>query len=175
MACESHYINERDLKELIIADIREKAGKVLQDEATARERFYAIKAKSSGAQINHDRKALKKLNKRLDDLDNLIQAAFEKSVLGGGSPEMFTALLKKYEAEKQELAKQAYDLTASIEKQSRTVNDVDIFISLMKKYVNITELDRATAVELIDHITVSASSVTPREIVIYYNLVGNME
>ncbi|MCL2577292.1 MAG: DUF4368 domain-containing protein [Defluviitaleaceae bacterium] len=157
------------------ADIREKAGEVLQDEAAARERFYTIKSQSSSVQLTADKNALKKIKKRFGDLDHLIQAAFEKSVLGSDSPEMFTMIAQKYEAEKKELSKQANDLSASIEKQSQTENDVDTFIALMKKYVNITELDRATAVELIDHIVVSASTVQPREIVIYYNFIGNME
>ena len=174
-ACTSHYVTERDLKALIIADIREKAGEVLQDEAATRKRFYAIKAKSSGTQLNHDRKALKKIHKRLADLDNLLQAAFEKSVLNGSSSDMFITLAQKYEAEKQELNKQAHDLVASIEKQGKTESDVDTFIALMKKYSDITDLDRATAAELIDHITVSATTVVPREIVIHYNLMGNVE
>ena len=87
---------------------------------------------------------------------------------------MLMALAQKYEAEKLELTKHAQELTSSIENQSRTENDVDTFIALMKKYSDITELDRATVVELIDHITVSASSINPREIVIYYNLMGNV-
>ena len=146
----------------------------MQDENAVRERFFSIKAKSSGVQLKTDKRALKKINKRLSELDSLLQAAFEKSVLGGGSSDMFTTLAQKYEAEKQELAKQAHNLTASIENQSQTENDVDTFIALMKKYSDITELDRATVVELIDHITVSASSINPREVVIYYNLMGNV-
>jgi len=173
-ACESHYITEKCLHKLVIADIRDKAGEILQDENAVRERFYAIKANSSGVQLSTDKKALKKINKRLSELDKLLQAAFEKSVLGGGSSDMFTALAQKYEAEKLELTKQAQDLTLSIENQGRTENDVDTFIALMKKYSDITELDRATVVELIDHITVSASSINPREVVIYYNLMGNV-
>jgi len=82
-ACASHYVLDRDLKELVIADIREKAGKVLQDENTARERFYTIKAQSSGTRLNADKTTLKRVNKRLGELDKLLQAAFEKSVLGG--------------------------------------------------------------------------------------------
>jgi len=88
---------------------------------------------------------------------------------------MFTSLAQKYETEKQELTKQANDLTASIEKQGQTENDVETFIVLMKKHSDITDLDRATVVELIDHIDVSASTVIPREIVIYYNLMGKVE
>jgi len=174
-ACCSHYILESDLKEVVISDIREKAGEVLQDENAARERFYAIKAQTNGTRLNADRNALKKVNKRLAELDKLLQAAFEKSVLGGESSEVFTEYARKYEAEKQELTKQAKQLSASIEQQSKTENDVETFIALMKKYANISELDRATAVELIDHITISASAVKPREIVIYYNLIGNVE
>jgi len=173
-ACDSHYITEKCLHKLVIADIRDKAGHILQDEHAVREKFYAIKEKSSGVQLSTEKKALKKITKRLSELDKLLQAAFEKSVLGGGSSDMFTALAQKYEAEKLELTKQAQDLTSSIENQSRTENDVDTFIALMKKYSDITELDRATVVELIDHITVSASSINPREIVIYYNLMGNV-
>lgn len=175
-ACTSHYISEKDLLAIVCADIRETAGKVLQDESAARERFYAIKERSNGTKLNADRNALKKVNRRLAELDKLLQAAFEKSVLGGESSEIFTEYARKYEAEKQELLKQAKQLLASIEKQSKTESDVEAFIALMKKYVNITELDRATAVELIEHITVSASAVkTNREIVIYYNYVGNVE
>jgi DNA invertase Pin-like site-specific DNA recombinase len=180
-ACSSHYILENDLKELVIADIREKAGSVLHDEKAVRERFYAIKAQTSGTKLNTDRNALNKINKRLADLDKLLEAAFEKSVLTDEADETKTAsdvfkkLERKYAAEKQDLTKQVKLLTASIEKQSQTAHDVETFIALLKKYVNITELDRATAAELIDHITISASAVKPREIVIYYNLIGNIE
>jgi DNA invertase Pin-like site-specific DNA recombinase len=174
-ACTSHYIRENDLKSLVLADIREKAGEVLQDEDAARERFYAIKAQTSGTRLNADRSALKRLNKRLAELEKLLQAAFEKTVLGGEASELFAEYAQKYEVEKQELKQQAKQLTASIEKQNQTENDVDTFIALLKKHVVISDLDRATAVELIDHITISASTVKPREIEIFYNLVGNVE
>ena len=110
------------MKDLVIADIREKAGEVIQNEDAARERYYAVRSQSSGTKLNADRNALKKLNKRLGEPDKLIQAAFEKSVLSGTPSEMFTTLAQKYEAEKQGLAKQAQQLTTSIEQQSQTEN-----------------------------------------------------
>jgi len=174
-ACTSHYILENDLKALVISDICEKAGEVLQNEEAARERYYTIKAQSSGTRLNADRIALKRVNKRLGELDKLLQAAFEISVLGSDASDNFTEYVKNYELEKQGLTQQVLNLSASIEQQSQTENDVNTFIALMKKHSNITELDRATAVELIDHITVSASAVKPREIVIYYNFIGNAD
>lgn len=160
-ACSSHYIVESDLEKLVVDDIREIADEILQDENAIRKRFYAIKAKSSGSQLNADKTALKKVKKRLAELDKLLQAAFEKSVLGGESSEMFTGLAQKYKGEKEDLLAQVNRLTLSIEKQSRVENDIDIFISLMKKHANITSLDRDTALELIDYITISAFAVTP--------------
>jgi DNA invertase Pin-like site-specific DNA recombinase len=174
-ACSAHYISEKDLMAIVCADIREKAGEVLQDEDAARERFFTIKAQTNGTKLNADKTALKKANKRLAELDKLLQAAFEKSVLGGEMSDVFTDYAAQYEVEKRELTEQARQLAASIERQSRTESDVETFIALMKKYVSITELDRATAAELIDHITVSASEVKPREIVVYYNFIGNVE
>lgn len=109
------------------------------------------------------------------ELDKLLQAAFEKSVLSGEASDIFAQYARKYEAEKHELAKQAARLSDSIERQSQTENDVETFITLLKKYADISELDRATAVELIDHITISAMTVKPREVEIYYNRIGNVE
>jgi DNA repair exonuclease SbcCD ATPase subunit len=174
-ACSSHYISDKDLTGIVLEDIREKAGAILQDEQAARERFHAIKSQSDGIQLDADKAALKKANKRLAELDKLIRAAFEKSVMDSAFAETFEGMARQYEAEKRELAERAERLTEAIEQHSQTGNDVDTFISLMNKYANITELDRAIVAELIDHITVSASSVKPREITIYYNFVGNLE
>ena len=174
-ACTSHYIPLKALTAAVSADIRQKAGKLLEDESAMRERFYSIKSTERKAQADTEKRTLKSINKRMAELDKLIQAAFEKSVLGGLSADMFVGLAQKYETEKHELTEQAQRLAASIEKHSQMTNDVETYIALMKKHADITELDRATVVELIDHITVSANTVKPREIVIHYNFIGNME
>jgi DNA invertase Pin-like site-specific DNA recombinase len=174
-ACFSHYISEKDLIEIVLGDIRKKAGFILHDENAARERFHALKSKSDGTRRNADKAALNKVVKRLAELERLIQAAFEKSVLDGAFSETFEDMARRYEDEKRDLTARAERLTETVEQHDRTQNDVDTFIALMEKHVNITEIDRAAAVELIDHITVSASSVKPREITIYYNFVGNVE
>ena len=174
-ACSSHYISLEDLTAIVSADIRLQAGKVLENENAMRERFYKLKSNERNTQSETEKRALKATNKRLAELDKLIQATFEKSVLGDLTAEMFSVLARKYEAEKRELTEKAQQLTTSIEQQWQVENDVETYIALMKKHADITELDRATVVELIDRITVSASDVKPREIVIHYNFIGCME
>ena len=173
-ACSSHYISLKDLTAIVIADIRLQAGQVIENENAIRERFYQLKASEHKTQMDTEKLALTATYKRLAELDKLIQATFEKSVLGDLSAETLAVFAKKYEAEKGELLKKSAQLTASIEKQSQVENDVETYISLMKKHADIQELDRATVALLIDHITVSASGITPRNIEIHYNFVGNV-
>ncbi|MCL2199648.1 MAG: recombinase family protein [Defluviitaleaceae bacterium] len=173
-ACSSHFITESVLMELVIADIREKTADILLDENAAKKRFREIKTRSTGTQLKHDKSALKKINKRLDELEKLLQVAFEKSVLSGSSTDIFSAYAKKYEEEKQELMSQAEELSKSIVRQSETENDVETFIALLKKHAKITEPDRETIVELIERVTVTAITSKPRGISIYYKHIGFM-
>ena len=173
-ACSSHYISLKDLTAIVIADIRLQAGQVLENEDAMRERFYQLKTSEHKTHVDNEKVALKSVHKRLAELDKLIQATFEKSVSGDFSAETLSKLARKYEAEKGELLAKSAQLTASIEKQSQVENDVETYISLMKKHADIQELDRATVALLIDSITVSASDITPREIVIHYNFVGSV-
>ena len=175
-ACTSHHMSGTILKELVLADIKEKAGEVMLDEEAAKKRFYALKKQSGQTQLGQNKKVLAKINKRLTEIDKLLQAAFEQSVLGNNQgANIFNTYLNKYEEEKTALRHQANQLTAAIEQQSQTEQGVDAFIALLKKHSDITELDRATAVELIDHITISKITTIPRSIVIYYNLIGRVE
>jgi len=176
-ACTSHHMSSTILKELVLADIKEKVGEVLLDEEAAKKRFYALKEQSGKTQLGQNRKALAKVNKRLVEIEKLLEAAFEKSVLGNKNQgvDIFNTYLTKYEEEKSTLEYQANQLMAEIEQQSQTEQGVDAFVSLLKKHANITELDRATAVELIDRITISEITTNPRSIVIYYNFVGSVD
>ena len=173
-ACSSHYISLKDLTNIVIADIRLQAGQVLENEDAMRERFYNLKASKHKTQTDTEKLALKAAQTRLAQLDKLLQATFEKSVLGDLSNEMLEEFARKYKTEKVELQEKVAQLTASIEQQNQATHDVETYITLMKKYADIQELDRATVALLIDHITVSANDITPREIVIHYNFVGNV-
>jgi hypothetical protein len=168
-ACSSHYILEREVTEIVLSEIQRKAGEIFTDENGVRERYYARKAQISGTKLKSDKNALKSLNKRISDLNKLITAALEKSVLGGKNAEVFAEAERKYTAEKKEKTEQADKLKAFIEKHSQTENDVEAYIALMKKYSGITELDRAGAVELINYITISASADEERKIDIHFN------
>ncbi|GHU57079.1 resolvase [Clostridia bacterium] len=171
--CASRYITEKNLMEAVCADIRAKTERIICDEKSAREYYLNRKLYADSTRLKIDEKSLKQAQKRLSELERLIQAAFEKSVLSDNN-DVFAEFTQKYKSEKMELSEKIKDLTAKTERHNQSVSDVETFISLMKECVNITVLDRAAAVQLIDKIVVSAKSVDPREIVIHYNFIGQI-
>ena len=134
--------------------------------------WHELKEQSGKSQLDHNKKSLAKVNKRLVELERLMQAAFERSILHEQGVDIFTRYLVKYEGEKTTLMQQHSQLTTAINQQSQTEHGVNSFISLLKKYANITKLDRQVVVELIDKITISDITTNPRDIVIYYKLCG---
>jgi hypothetical protein len=175
-ACQSHYIGTDDLKKIVVADIQDKAEFIVADEKTARQHFIERKERSHNSALKSEKAALKKVQKRMGEVDKLLTAAFEKSVLGGESAVTFTRLATGYEAEKRELSARIAATEQSIAQKAQTEKDVDTFIGLMREYATITELDRTMAVTLIDHITISRRiKGEPQVIEIFYNLMGRIE
>jgi DNA invertase Pin-like site-specific DNA recombinase len=170
--CSSHYITIKDLMLIVCNDIRLKAQNVIHDEKAARAYYLKHKAGSDSSKSKSDEKELKQAEKRLSDIDRLIQAAFEKSVLS--KTDIFTGYMQKYESEKIELTDKVRNLKACIQDRDKSVNEIEVFIDLMKKNAESVTLDRATAVALIDKIIVSAQDKVPREIVIHYNFIGEI-
>jgi hypothetical protein len=172
-ACSSRYISESALTEVVLDKIHELAEEILTNENTVRERYFTLKTQTDGAKLKSVKNELKKVTKRLAELDTLLKSIFEKSVLGGNS-EIFSKFETDYTEEKQNLTQKADKLTEDIDKYSQNENDAETFIALIKKYRSMTKLSRAAAVELIDHITVFAPADGERKIVIYFNFMGNI-
>ncbi len=168
--CNSKVIKERILNELVLRDIREKAQQIEIDEDSAREEFYKRKSQQLNNQTNVDSKRLKVAEKRQQELSQLIQSVYEDKVLKR-IPEVCVELLRKYQEEKTVLETEIAELKAKAETVSQATADVDEFIRRVKQYASLTELDRTTAMNLIEYITIGRvpkDKTTPREIHIYY-------
>ena len=101
-ACTSHYIWEKTISALVLADIREKAKYTSDDETAARKAFMMHKGKFSSKQISSENKKLHDLRYRYSELDNLMQSVYEDKVSGKMPEKVCINLLNKYEAEQQQ-------------------------------------------------------------------------
>ena len=170
--CTAHFIRTAVLQQIVISEINKMLEKVGIDE----EGFANVALENSQLRQNSElkkaRKLLDKHNKRIIELDRLFTRLYEDNVSGKISDERFEMLSKTYENEQQELKKAVSDLTDFIESKEQKIADVTQFISIVRRYTNITELTPEIMHEFIEKIVVHApdksSGHRKQQIDIYY-------
>lgn len=167
--CSTHYISQKQIETVIIADIRSMAELVVKDEQTARAAFLSKKEQQTSRQSKADIKKLNDSKHRLAELENLMQSVYEDKVMGKIPEHICVSFLEKYEAEQQELRAVIADLEERLSAEKQDREDVEEFIRRLKKYVDVQTLTRELGLELIEYVTVGAYTPNePREINIYY-------
>lgn len=167
--CSTHYISQKQIEAVIIADIRSMAELVVKDEQTARAAFLSKKEQQTSRQSKADIKKLNDSKHRLAELENLMQSVYEDKVMGKIPEHICVSFLEKYEAEQQELRAVIADLEERLSAEKQDREDVEEFIRSLKKYVDVQTLTRELGLELIEYVTVGAYTPNePREINIYY-------
>ena len=172
--CSTHYISQKQIEAVIIADIRSMAELVVKDEQTARAAFLSKKEQQTSRQSKADIKKLNDSKHRLAELENLMQSVYEDKVMGKIPEHICVSFLEKYEAEQQELRAVIADLEERLYAEKQDREDVEEFIRRLKKYVDVQTLTRELGLELIEYVTVGAYTPNePREINIYYKFLDN--
>lgn len=167
--CSTHYISQKQIEAVIIADIRSMDELVVKDEQTARAAFLSKKEQQTSRQSKADIKKLNDSKHRLAELENLMQSVYEDKVMGKIPEHICVSFLEKYEAEQQELRAVIADLEERLSAEKQDREDVEEFIRRLKKYVDVQTLTRELGLELIEYVTVGAYTPNePREINIYY-------
>ena len=107
---------------------------------------------------NNDIKSVKQQlaysNKRIAELDKLIENLYVDKVNGTIPQSAFDRLIQKYEAEHAGLEEKASALKTRIEDTAKAKDDVNRWIEIMKGYMKNGEIDRPLLMSLIDTITV---------------------
>ena len=116
--------------------------------------------------------------KRMEDLDKIIQRLYEDNVLGKLSDLRFQKLSAQYETEQAEIRQLSETLEREIQEESEQVSDVGRFLQLAERYSDIQELDAATVNELIEKIVIhSPEKIDGRKhvtIEIYFTYAGKI-
>lgn len=173
--CSTHYISQKQIEAVIIADIRSMAELVVKDEQTARAAFLSKKEQQTSRQSKADIKKLNDSKHRLAELENLMQSVYEDKVMGKIPEHICVSFLEKYEAEQQELRAVIADLEERLSAEKQDREDVEEFIRRLKKYVDVQTLTRELGLELIEYVTVGAYTPNePREINIYYKFLDKL-
>lgn len=178
-ACSSHYINQKVLTQIVLTDIRCKAIWAQNSREKLREKILAQKESAGREKLKTLQAELSAIDRRLPELDRLVQSAYEDKVLGKIPENLCVQLLNGYEAERKAKQERRRELTEQLAASRENEQSVDAWLDMVQDYYNLQELDRPTLMRLIQKIEISekyrVDDHEERDIHIYYNFVGYIE
>ena len=172
--CTTHSIKNVVLYEIVLKNLREAIDYVTEYEAEFVQEAADSRLRERDAEFSRKRETLSKAESRIAELDNLFKHLYEDNVTGKLSDERFIKMSRDYELEQENLKSMAEVLREEIKQQEKQKTNVKAFISAVKKYTDMQQLDAAMLREFIDHIEVSHTDKKSktREITIVYNFIG---
>ena len=174
--CSAHNIEARDLFNAVLADINCFADMAVNDEKAVRaiEKRLTETDQSRAKALEKERK---KLNKRLAELDRLFSSLYEDKVMERITERNFEMMSGKYQKEQLEIEARLKEVTETLNDSYEKSQGVRDFLSLIRNYQGLKELDATIINALIDKILVSereklADGTVRQEIKIYYKFIG---
>lgn len=153
-ACFSHFITVPVLEQIVRNDVAAKAEMIIGHEAEFKQPYLQQQATLADANQADVKKELKRAEKRLIELDKLIEAAFEEKVAGKIPESVCVKLIDKYTAEQTELKEKITLLTQGLEQVTQAKTDVDEFICRLKMYFDSPTLTREMCLALFDRLKI---------------------
>ncbi len=174
--CTMHYIKTSAVRELILTAIREISAYVRADEKAF---IHAVKEESSVNQeqsAREQKKRLRKVQKRITELDGLIKKLYEGNATGKIPDKHFDRLLAGYDKEQSELEQETAELESSIAACAEDKTRADKFITLVRRYTDFDELTTPILNEFIEKVVVHEADKSTgdrrQKVDIYFNFIG---
>lgn len=125
------------------------------------------------------KRTLEKQERRIAELDAIIQRLYEDHVMGKLSAERFTKLSESYEAEQAELKQSSESLRTTVAAAETRALNVQSFLKIVRKYTVPTELTPALLREFVDKIVVheadKSSGHRIQQIDVHYNFIREID
>ena len=175
----AHYIREDVLRDVVLERIRAVTEYIRADVEGFQEDWLMCRREEQEKSIREDKRRLEKAKKRLADIDKLITRIYEDMVLGSLSQERYQKMLEGYEAEQAVLNNEVIGLEDWVATREEMEDNVDQFLALMEKYVDIPELTTTIVNEFIKQIIVYApdksSGKRTQKVKIVFNFLEEVE
>ena len=175
-SCTSHNIKDIVLQELVLDNIKQVTSYISSYEDLFIKEKLATSLEEQRKEEITNKKLLSQYEKRVKDIDNLIQHIYEDNISGKITDNRFATLSLNYEKEQKDLKEKINELSTTIDKTKQEEIDLTTFIDKVKKYTEIKELTPEIINELIDKIYVyektKLNGKKYQQIDIYYAGVG---
>ena len=177
--CSAHYIREDVLRELVLERIQAVNEYIRDDVEGFQEEWLHYRRADQERDIREDQKRVEQARKRLANLDVVMSRLYEDYALGEISKEKYKKMTADYEAEQERLKLEIETTEEWVEQRQAMGDDLDAFIALTKKYVDVTELTQTIVNEYIKKIIIHAPDKSDgkrrQKVEIIFNFVDEVE
>ena len=139
--CSSHQIRNVVIEQLLLDDLRRVTSYAREHE----DEFVRLVTQKSKQEternLRESKKELEAAKARISKLDSIIQRLYEDNLEGKVSDERFAKLTATYEAEQRELERRIAELENIMATTKNESLGVDTFLTLVRRYTDIKELD----------------------------------
>ena len=178
-ACTIHTIPEKVLRQIVLDDIRAKAGLAAYDYDRLTERIIRMKDRENLTLAASCEQELKTASARVRELERLMQSLYEDKCAGVIPQPVFQTLMRKYEEERARKAALIPELEQKVKARREGQRDADRWAAIIRRYTELSDLDETILLELVEKIEVGESeqrgSINVRNVKVYYRYVGNVD
>lgn len=178
--CTSHAIGWKTLNTLVLEDIRRNARWAKIAERDYAQMLINVKQSQQRQDTERQKRELKRVEKRLGELEKISNKLYEDRALEKISEERYQSMMPGYEQERVALLKTQKTLTEAISASEQAYEDVEAFLPLVRQYTDLQDLNAHILNELIEKIVVHEKerdedgNVT-QQVDIYYKFIGYID
>lgn len=162
----------------MLDEIKAHAKAVMVDENAVLDKLKKQASAESAARRETIQQEIGRLRRRVQELEHMTAKLYEDKVSGTITGTTFSLLIEKSEQERIQKSEQLNALLDEADKARQDMEDIQKWASIIKKYLDLQELDRETIDELIDHIEIGERTVIDgqkqQDIKIFYRFVGEV-
>lgn len=177
--CSWHRIYEKTLVQLVTDEIKTHAQAVTLDEAAVVDRLKRRVADYDEQRLANVKQEITKLRRRVQELETMTAKLYEDKYSGAVSESTFVVLVQKNEQERLARAERLDALLSEIDRAEKETAAIHSWTAIIRKYLDVSELDRTIIDELIDHIEIGERTVVDgqrrQDIKVFYRFVGLVE
>jgi len=178
--CTIHSIRYDMLYAFVLGRLQYWLQEVQRNETELLNRLLKSGDKQREAELKHAKKELQKAEKRQKELDNLFAKLYEDRANGGITERNYAMLSGKYQTEQQQLEALIESLTKKLKQTEQDKQGAKKWITLIKKYEDLSELTAPLLNELIEKIVIHQAKNDEngnriQDVDIYYRFVGKID
>ena len=177
--CSAHYIRAVVLERLVLQNLQRVVAYAQEDEDEFVRRVMENKTAVQRAEQEQAKRTLEKQERRINELDAIIQRLYEDHVMGKLNDERFAKLSEGYEKEQADLKQSVENLRRIVDAAETQAVNVQSFLKIVKKYTEPTELTPALLREFVEKVVVHApdksSGHRVQRIDVHYTFIGAID